>query len=81
MRQIAKFTIAHAGGASVDEAARRAGVFGFRARELAQKAKGLKPKDVERWLLVLAEADVALKGSKRPPDAVLEDAITRLCRR
>jgi DNA polymerase-3 subunit delta len=82
IRQIAKFTIAHAGGASVDESARRAGVFQpFRARELAQKSKGLKAKDVERWLLVLAEADVALKGSKRPPDAVLEDAITRLCRR
>jgi DNA polymerase-3 subunit delta len=82
IRQIAKFTIAHAGGASVDEAARRAGVFQpFRARELAQKSKGLKAKDVERWLLVLAEADLALKGSKRTPDAVLEDAITRLCRR
>ena len=82
IRQLAKFQVAHAAGASVDEAARRAGVFqAFRARELAQKAKGLKAKDIERWLLVLAETAVALKSSRRPPDAVLEDALTKLCRR
>ena len=82
IRQLAKFQIAHAAGASVEEAARKAGVFQpFRARELAQKARGLKAKDLERWLLVLAETDVALKSSRRPPEAILEDALTKLCRR
>jgi DNA polymerase-3 subunit delta len=82
IRQLAKFQVAHAAGASVDEAAKKAGVYQpFRARELAQKARGLKAKDLERWLLVLAETDVALKGSRRPADAILEEALTRLCRR
>jgi DNA polymerase-3 subunit delta len=83
IRQLAKYAAAVAGGASPDEAARRAGVFQpFRARELAQKARALGPrgaKEVERWLLVLAETDLALKGSKRAPDAVLEDMLVRLC--
>ena len=82
IRQLAKFQVAHAAGASVEDAARKAGVFQpFRARELAQKAKGLKAKDLERWLLVLAETDVALKSSRRSADAILEDALTKLCRR
>jgi DNA polymerase-3 subunit delta len=41
----------------------------------------MAPKELERWLTVLAEADLALKGSKRPPLAVLEVAVMRLCRR
>jgi DNA polymerase-3 subunit delta len=82
IRQLAKFQIALEGGASTDEAARRAGIFQpFRAREVAQKARALKAKELERWLLVLADTDVALKSSRRPADAILEDMITRLCRR
>jgi DNA polymerase-3 subunit delta len=82
IRQLAKFQIALEGGASTDEAARRAGIYpAFRAREVAQKARALRAKELERWLLVLAETDVALKSSRRPPDAILEDMITRLCRR
>jgi DNA polymerase-3 subunit delta len=82
IRQLAKFQIALEGGASMDEAARRAGIYpAFRAREVAQKAKALRAKELERWLLVLAETDVALKSSRRPADAILEDMITRLCRR
>jgi len=65
-----------------DEAARKAAVFSpQRARELADRAKALRPREIDRWLMVLAETDLALKGSKRAPDAVLEDMITRLCRR
>ncbi len=81
VRQLARFQAALASGASTDEAARRAGVFQpFRARELSAKARAIRPKEVERWLLVLAETDLALKSSRRPPDAVLEDMLTRLCR-
>jgi DNA polymerase-3 subunit delta len=80
IRQLAKYQAATAQGASNDEAARRAGVFQpFRARELAQKARGFRAREVERWLLVLAETDVALKSSRRPADAILEDMLVRMC--
>jgi DNA polymerase-3 subunit delta len=80
IRQLAKFQAAIDSGASSDEAARRAGVFQpFRARELASRAKAMGSKEVERWLLVLAETDLALKSSRRPADAILEDMLTRLC--
>jgi DNA polymerase-3 subunit delta len=82
IRQLAKFQIALEGGASSDEAARRAGIYpAFRAREVEKKARALRAKELERWLLVLAETDVALKSSRRPPDAILEHMFTRLCTR
>jgi DNA polymerase-3 subunit delta len=82
IRQLAKFQIALEGGVSTDEAARRAGVYQpFRAREIEKKARALRAKELERWLLVLAETDVALKSSRRPPDAILEHMFTRLCQR
>ena len=82
IRQLLRLQVALAGGAGIEEAGRRAGVYpAFRARELAAKVKGFKGKELERWLLVLAETDVALKSSRRPADAILEDALTRLCRR
>jgi DNA polymerase-3 subunit delta len=81
VRQLARYQAAVAGGARPDDAARTAGVFQpFRARELALKARSVRPKEVERWILVLAETDLALKSSRRAPDAVLEDMLTRLCR-
>ena len=80
VRQLARYQAAVASGAAPDEAARRAGVFqAYRARELAAKARFVSPREVEHWILVLAEADTALKSSRRPADAILEDAITRLC--
>jgi DNA polymerase-3 subunit delta len=81
IRQLARYQAAVAGGASADEAARRAGVtHPYRARELAAKARSVRPKEVERWLVLLAETDLALKSSRRSPDAVLEEMLTRLCR-
>jgi DNA polymerase-3 subunit delta len=82
IRQLAKFQIALEGGASSDEAARRAGIYPpMRAREVEKKARALRAKELERWLLVLAETDVALKSSRRAPDAILEHMFTRLCQR
>jgi DNA polymerase-3 subunit delta len=82
IRQLARFQAAVSSGASADEAARAAGVFQpFRARELATKARAFRPKELERWLQVLADTDLALKSSRRPADAILEDMLTRLCRR
>lgn len=81
VRQLARFQAAVASGASTDEAARQAGAFNlYRARELSSKARAIRPKEVERWLLVLAETDLSLKSSRRPSDAVLEEMLTRLCR-
>jgi DNA polymerase-3 subunit delta len=80
LRQLARFQAALESGASSGEAARRAGASSpYRARELAARARGLRPREVERWLLVLAESDVALKSSRRSPDAILEEMLTRLC--
>ena len=80
IRQLAKYLAATAQGMSPDDAGRKAGVFQpFRARELAQKARGFRAKEVERWILVLAETDVALKSSRRAADAILEDMLTRMC--
>ena len=81
IRQLARFQAALGDGASQDEAARVAGVYQpYRARELGQKARSVTPREVERWLLVLAETDLALKSSRRPADAILEEMLTRLCR-
>ena len=81
IRQLARYQAASQGGASPDEAARRAGVFQpYRARELAQKARAVQPKEVERWMLVLGETDLALKSSRRAADSILEEMLTRLCR-
>ena len=81
IRQLARYQAAVESGAPADEAARRAGVFQpYRARELATKARAVRPKEVERWLLVLAETDLALKSSRRNADSILEEMLTRLCR-
>ena len=82
VRQLAKYKAAVDDGAGHDEAARKAGAFiPQRAFELRDRAKQLRARDVDRWIVVLAETDLALKGSRRPPEAVLEDMITQLCRR
>ena len=81
VRQLARYQAATAAGAPSHEAARLAGVFQpHRARELAGKARAVSVKEVERWILVLAETDLALKSSRRPADAILEEMLTRLCR-
>jgi DNA polymerase-3 subunit delta len=81
IRQLARYQAAVEAGASPDDAARQAGVFQpYRARELASKARAVRPREVERWMLVLAETDVALKSSRRAADSILEEMLTRLCR-
>ena len=81
IRQLTRYQAAIESGASQDEAAKRAGVFQpYRARELAAKARAVRPREVERWMLVLAETDLALKSSRRNADSILEDMLTRLCK-
>ncbi len=82
LRQLLKLDAALREGASIDEAARRAGIYpAFRAREHAKKLKAFRPRELERWLVVVQETDVALKSSRRSADAILEEMFTRLCRR
>jgi DNA polymerase-3 subunit delta len=80
VRQLIKFDAALRDGASPEEAARRAGAPPFKARDLSAQMRRLSAADLERWLLLLAEADLELKGSKRPPRSVVEDALMQMCR-
>jgi len=74
-RQLLRFAMAFKGGASPEKAAQAAGAPPFKARELADQVRNLETSEIERWLRILAETDLALKGSRRPSRAVLESAI------
>jgi DNA polymerase-3 subunit delta len=80
VKQLVKFESAIASGASPDEAGRRAGVPPFKVREVSQVVRTVPRKTLERWMAHLAEADLALKGSRRPADSVLETMIISMCR-
>jgi DNA polymerase III subunit delta len=80
-RQLLRFDSALRAGASPDQAAIRAGAPPFKARDLSQQVKALPRADLEKWPELLARLDLELKGgTKRPPQAVLESAILKLCR-
>ncbi|MEI7891894.1 MAG: DNA polymerase III subunit delta [Myxococcales bacterium] len=79
VRQLARYHAALESGMGPEQALKRAGVFGGQAREFASNAKAVSAREVERWLVVLGETDLALKGSRRPPEAILEDMLMRLC--
>jgi DNA polymerase-3 subunit delta len=82
LRQLLKLQSALESGAGIDEAARRAGIYpAFRAREHAQKLKAFRPRELEKWLVIVQETDFALKSSRRSADAILEEMFTRMCRR
>ncbi len=80
VRQLIKFDAALRSGATPDDAAKRAGAPPFKSRELAAQVRRLSPPDLEHWLLLLSEADLELKGSKRPAQATVEDAVMQMCR-
>jgi DNA polymerase-3 subunit delta len=75
VRQLLKFAIARQNGASPEEAAQKAGAPPFKARELASQVRNVPTSTFESWLSTLAETDLSLKGSKRHPRSVLENAI------
>ena len=82
IRQLLRYKAETGAGASDFEAAKRAGAFQpQRARELASRTRPLTEKQLEKWMFVLGETDLALKGSRRPPEAILEEMLTRLCAR
>ncbi len=80
-RQLLRFESSIRAGMSPPKAAQAAGAPPFRANELADQCKKTSRADLERWLEVIAQVDLALKGaSRRPPKAVLEHAIMSLCK-
>ncbi len=79
LRTVAKMREALASGLREPEAAKMAGAPPFKARELKEAARRFTMPTLRQAFVVLAEADVALKGSKRPPNLVLEEALLRLC--
>lgn len=79
-RQLLRFQSSMAQNQSPAEAAKRAGAPPFKARELAAQAQRVPRPVLERWLETLSRVDLALKGgSRRPPQAVLEQAIVSMC--
>lgn len=78
LRKTLKLRALLAAGASSDDAAKQAGIPPFKAREAAAQARRFRDGELERAIAIFAEADLALKGSKRPPLLVLEEAILRL---
>jgi DNA polymerase-3 subunit delta len=78
IRKTLKVRALLAAGASPEEAAKQAGLPPFRARDAAAQARRFGEGELERAVAIFAEADLALKGSKRAPLLVLEDAILRL---
>ncbi len=79
LRIVARMRDALRSGLRGKDAALEAGAPPFKARELTESAKRFGARDLAGAFSVLAEADLALKGSKRPPDRVLEEAVLALC--
>jgi DNA polymerase III subunit delta len=81
LRMIARMRQALAEGQAPQEACRTAGAPPFKARELARAAKRFSQADLRAAFAAVADADRALKGSKRPGDVVLQEAVLRITQR
>jgi len=79
LRMVAKMREALAAGLRGPEAARRAGAPPFKARDLTEAARRFSFSDLRDAFRTLADTDRALKGSRRPPGVVMEEAVLRLC--
>ncbi|HTM45707.1 MAG TPA: DNA polymerase III subunit delta [Polyangiaceae bacterium] len=79
-RQLIRFAAARQEGLSAQEAALKAGAPPFKAGELQEQLRHVSVNLLIQWLETLARADLDLKGgSRRKPQAVLEEAILTLC--
>ena len=72
VRQAIKFDGLLQAGESVDAAASRANVQPWKVDALRSQLKRLQPGALHRWIDKIAEADRALKGSRRTGTSVLE---------
>lgn len=80
VRSLLKMEAAMLDGLDPSEAAQRAGIPPFKARERAQTVRALPPGTLRRWIELLSAADLALKGSKRPGQAVMETLVLEMSR-
>lgn len=78
LRMVARMADGLQAGLSPSEAVKAAGAPPFKANELASAARRFDQPMLARAFRVLAATDLALKGSRRPPDAILEGAIMEL---
>jgi DNA polymerase-3 subunit delta len=79
LRMVGKMRDALADGLRGPDAAKAAGALPFKARELETSAKRFSGPDLEAAFRVLADTDLALKGSRVPPEIALESAVLALC--
>lgn len=79
LRMVAKAKQALADGLRGPEMARFAGALPFKARDLESAARKFDDEALRSAFRAIAEADLALKGSKRPGDVVMEETILALC--
>ncbi len=79
LRMIAKMRQALGSGLSAEDAAREAGAPPFKARELERAARRFTLPHLANAFSVVSETDGLLKGSRRPDDALLQEAVLRLC--
>jgi len=78
LRMVARMRQALADGLGGADAAKEAGAPPFKADELARAAKRFRLADLGRAFETLAEVDMMLKGSRRPPETILQEGILRL---
>lgn len=80
VRQLVKYEGARRAGQPPADAAKSAGVMPWKAQDIERTVTRLPRGTLERWLVLMAEADLALKGSRRPGDEVLGAMLTAMCR-
>lgn len=80
VRQLLKLDAGLRAGLDPATAAQQAGIAPFKVRQSQQTLKRVPASTLARWVRVLAETDLALKGSRRSAQAVLEAMILDLCR-
>lgn len=79
LRIVARMREALSEGLRPQEAARRAGAPPFKANDLTHSARQFTADSLGEAFRLIAEADMALKSSKRPGDVILQDAVMALC--
>jgi DNA polymerase-3 subunit delta len=79
LRMVARMRDGLAQGMRPEEAAQSAGAPPFKARELTESARRFSLESLAHAFDTIAATDRALKGSRRPEDAVLIEALLALC--
>ena len=79
LRIVARMREALSEGLRPQDAAKRAGAPPFKAGDLTESARRFTAESLGEAFTLIADTDRALKGSKRPPDVILQDAVLALC--